>query len=156
MATINIYLNFSGNTEEAFNFYKSVFGGEYAALQRFRDTPEAGRVPAHEQDKIMHIALPIGQGLLLMATDALESMGQTLTVGNNFHLSVSAESEEEANMLFGKLSAGGNVYMPLEKAFWGDYFGMLTDKFGVQWMISYDPVQQSKEAQTQAAQPVAS
>ena len=157
MATLNIYLNFSGNTEEAFNFYKSVFGGEFAALQRFKGTAEAGKIPAHEQDKILHVALPVGQGIMLMATDALESMGQTLTKGNNFHISISAESEEEANILYNKLAEDGQVYMPLEKAYWGDYFGMLTDKFGIQWMVSYNPLQQQQasEAQTQATQPVA-
>lgn len=138
MAAINPYLNFNGNTEEAFNFYKSVFGGEFAGLMRFKDTPEAAKLSAPEQDKIMHIALPIGNGNILMATDALESMGQTLTVGNNFHLTISPESEEEADRLFQALSAGGQVRMPMQKTFWGDYFGMLTDKFGIQWMVSYD------------------
>ena len=142
MATINPYLNFPGNTEEAFNFYKSVFGGEFTVLQRFKETPEAGNVPASEQDKIMHIALPIGKGNMLMATDALESMGQTLTTGNNFSIAIQVESEEEADKLFNGLSAGGQVTMPLEKAFWGAYFGMCTDKFGVQWMVNYDYNQQ--------------
>ena len=138
MTAINPYLNFPGTTEEAFNFYKSVFGGEFAMLQRFKDTPEKDRVPAHEQDKIMHIALPIGKGTILMATDALESMGQKLTAGNNFHLSISTESEEDANTLFNALAARGSITIPLEKMFWGAYFGMCTDQFGVQWMVSYD------------------
>ena len=138
MTAINPYLNFPGTTEEAFNFYKSVFGGEFAMLQRFKDTPEKDRVPAHEQNKIMHIALPIGKGTILMATDALESMGQKLTAGNNFHLSISTESEEEANTLFNALAARGSITIPLEKMFWGAYFGMCTDQFGVQWMVSYD------------------
>lgn len=142
MATINPYLNFPGNTEEAFNFYKSVFGGEFTFLQRFKETPEAGNVPANEQDKIMHIALPIGEGNTLMATDALESMGQRLTAGNNFSIAIQAESEEEADKLFNRLSAGGQVTMPLEKVFWGAYFGMCTDKFGIQWMVNYDYNQQ--------------
>ena len=142
MATINPYLNFPGNTEEAFNFYKSVFGGEFIVLQRFKETPEAGNVPASEQDKIMHIALPIGNGNTLMATDALESMGQTLTTGNNFSIAIQAESEEEADKLFNRISAGGQVTVPLEKAFWGDYFGMCTDKFGIQWMVNYTYNQQ--------------
>jgi PhnB protein len=142
MATINPYLNFPGNTEEAFNFYKSVFGGEFITIQRFKETPEAGNVPANEQDKIMHIALPIGNGNTLMATDALESMGQTLTTGNNFSIAIQVESEEEADKLFNGLSAGGQVTMPLEKAFWGAYFGMCTDKFGVQWMVNYTYNQQ--------------
>lgn len=138
MITINPYLNFKGNTEEAFNFYKSIFGGEFMTVQRFKDTPEAGRTPAHEQDKIMHIAFPIGKGTILMGTDALESMGHKLTAGNNFHLSISTESEEETRKLFNALSAEGNVTVALDKMFWGAYFGMCTDKFGIQWMLNYD------------------
>ena len=142
MATLNPYLNFNGNTEEAFNFYKSVFGGEFITLQRFRDTPEANKIPANEQDKIMHVALPIGPGNILMATDALESMGQKLVAGNNITLSINADSEAEADKLFNALAVGGQVSMPLEKAFWGAYFGMLTDQFGIQWMVNYDYKQQ--------------
>ena len=138
MLTINPYLNFAGNTEEAFNFYKSVFGGEFLALQRFKDTPEAGNIPKQEQDKIMHVALPIGNGAILMATDALESMGQKLTVGNNFYIAIQPETKEEAQRLFNGLSAGGKVEMPLQDAFWGAYFGMFQDKFGIQWMVNYD------------------
>lgn len=138
MATINPYLNFMGNTEEAFNFYKSVFGGEFVALQRFKDTPEKDKIPPADQDKLMHVALPIGQGNVLMGTDALESMGQKLTTGNNFSISINTSSEEEVNTLFSKLSTGGQVTMPLEKMFWGAYFGMLTDKFGIQWMVSHE------------------
>ncbi|HEV7350090.1 VOC family protein [Telluribacter sp.] len=138
MVTVNPYLNFMGNTEEAFTFYKSVFGGEFLALQRFKDTPEGAKLPAEDQDKIMHVALPLGNGNMLMATDALESMGHTLNVGNNFSLTISTESEAEADQLFAKLSEGGQVTMPLEKAFWGAYFGMVTDQFGIQWMVSND------------------
>lgn len=138
MATINPYLNFMGNTEEAFNFYKSVFGGEFKEFQRFKDTPEAGRVPDNEKNKLMHIALPIGKNNTLMATDALESMGHTITIGNNFQLSVAADSESEADKLFSGLSEGGKPTMPLQKTFWGSYFGMVTDKFGINWMVSYD------------------
>jgi PhnB protein len=139
MATIiNPYLNFNGDTEKAFNFYKSVFGGEFSAIQRIKETPEAKNFPANEQDRLMHVALPIGKNTILMASDILESMGHVLTRGNNFSISVSAESEKEADKIFSGLSAGGKVTMPLEKAFWGSYFGMLTDKFGVQWMVSYD------------------
>lgn len=142
MPTLNPYLNFKGNTEEAFNFYKSVFGGEFLAVQRFKDTPESERVPAHEKDKLMHIALPIGKDNMIMGTDALESMGHHLHIGDNISLSLDVESEAEADQLFEKLSAGGKVSMPMEKAFWGDYFGMCTDKFGIQWMISYAYKQQ--------------
>ena len=142
MATLNPYLNFPGNTEEAFNFYKSVFGGEFMMIQRFKDTPEADRVPEKEKEKIMHISLPIGKGNVLMGTDALESMGHKVTVGDNISLSLSPESEEETKKLFNALSAGGKVTVPLDKMFWGALFGMFTDKFGIQWMVNYDYNQQ--------------
>ena len=142
MATINPYLNFAGNTEEAFNFYKSVFGGEFAALMRFGDAPGCDEMPVAETDKgkIMHIALPVGtKGDVLMATDAVESMGQSLTEGNNFSVSFSAASREEADRIFSGLADGGEVRMPLADAFWGAYFGALKDRFGIQWMVNYDP-----------------
>lgn len=138
MPVLNPYLNFPGNTEEAFNFYRSVFGGEFIVVQRFGDTPESGRVPENEKDKIMHIALPIGKGNILMATDALASMGHTITQGTNFHLSIDADSEAQTNTLFAALAKGGKITVPLAKMFWGAYFGMCTDKFGVQWMVNYD------------------
>jgi len=138
MATLNMYLNFLGNTEEAFNFYRSVFGGEFAVLMRFKDTPEAPKLPPEDQGKIMHIALPIGSNNVLMGTDALESAGHHVTVGSNFSLSFSTDSEVDADRIFSGLSAGGKTTMPLQKTFWGSYFGMLTDKFGTQWMVSYD------------------
>jgi PhnB protein len=144
MATINPYLNFEGNTEEAFNFYKSVFGGEFTTLQRFKDTPEADRASEKDKEKIMHISLPIGKGNVLMATDALESMGHKVTAGTNFHLSLNTDSEEETKELFNALSAGGKVTVPLDKTFWGAYFGMFTDKFGIQWMVNYDYNQNKK------------
>ena len=137
MLRVNPYLNFNGNTEEAFNFYKTVFGGEFRMLLRFKDTPEAEKIPVAEQEKIMHVALPIGNGNVLMATDALESMGQKLKSGNNFHLSIHTESKEEADNLFNKLSPGGSIMVTMADMFWGDYFGMLTDKFGIQWMINF-------------------
>jgi PhnB protein len=137
MTTINPYLTFPGNTEEAFNFYRSVFGGEFITVQRFKDTPEADKVSADEQDKIMHIAFPIG-GNILMASDASSSMGQSVTYGTNFSISVSAGTEEETARLFNNLSAGGQVTVPLAKMFWGAYFGMFTDKFGINWMVSHD------------------
>ena len=135
---INPYLNFKGNTEEAFNFYKSVFGGEFMNVTRFKDTPESARIPNNEKYKIMHIALPLGDGNILMATDALESMGQKLTPGNNMHLTISTESREDADRIYKGLSAGGKSTMPMAEQFWGAYFGMLTDKYDVHWMISYD------------------
>jgi PhnB protein len=138
MAVVNPYLNFNGTTEEAFTFYKSVFGGEFLTIQRFKDTPEKDKLSPEDQEKIMHIALPIGNDTILMATDALESMGHKLNAGNNFYMSISAESESEADKLFNGLAAGGTVTMPLMKTFWGAYFGILIDKFGIQWMMNYD------------------
>lgn len=140
---INPYLNFPGNTEEAFNFYRSVFGGEFALLLRFKDTPEAARVPADLQDKIMHIALPLSKTNVLMGTDALESMGHKITSGTNHHLSVHTNSEAETKTVFDALADGGTVTVPLDKTFWGAYFGMLTDRYGIQWMVSYDSNYQS-------------
>ncbi|MES2765806.1 MAG: VOC family protein [Bacteroidota bacterium] len=137
MAKLNPYVNFPGNTEEAFNFYKSVFGGEFVGLMRFKDTPEASRVSAHELDKVMHVALRIGENTL-MGTDALESMGHKLKAGDNMALSIDAESKEEAERFFQELSEGGKVSVPLSPQFWGDLFGMLTDKFGIQWMVSFN------------------
>ncbi len=141
MKAVNPYLNFSGNCEEAFNFYQSVFGGEFAAQMRFKDVPAEYQMDASEGEKIMHIALPIGQATVLMGSDRPAAMGPT-TTGNNSSISISTESEAEATRVFNGLSAGGQVTMPLEKAFWGSYFGMLTDRFGIQWMVSYDYNQQ--------------
>lgn len=137
---INPYLNFAGNTEEAFNFYKSVFGGEFSGIYRFGDMPMEGHENLSEEDKnrIMHIGLPIGDENTLMATDALESMGQKLTEGNNFYLSITAESKEEADRLFYGLSDGGSVEVAMGDASWGSYFGMFKDPFGIGWMISYE------------------
>ena len=145
MATINPYLHFDGNAEEAFNFYKSVFGGEFAAVMRFGDASKAEacgemKIPDNELNKIMHIALPISDGNILMATDRLEAMGK-LEAGNNFSISISAKSRDEADKLFSGLSEGGKIEMPLADAFWGAYFGMLEDKFSISWMVDYTPDQ---------------
>ena len=142
MATINPYLNFNGNTEEAFNFYKSVFGGEFLALMRFKDNPQCEKMSESDKERIMHVALPIGNGTALMATDALESMGQQLTVGNNFYIALSPDSKEEADRLFNGLSVGGKVEMPMQDMFWGAYYGSFADKFGIQWMVNYSRTQQ--------------
>jgi PhnB protein len=138
MALLNPYLNFDGRTEEAFNFYKSVFGGEFITMQKMKDTPEGNKLPLSEQNRVMHVALPIGRGNILMGSDTMPSMGHKLSEGNNVHLSISADSEQEAEKIFKGLSAGGTITMPLAKTFWNAYFGMLTDKFGVQWMINFD------------------
>lgn len=138
MASLHIYLNFPGNTEEAFNFYRSVFGGEFLNLQRYKDSPYGDNVPAADKERILHIALPVGKSSVLMAADALESMGQKSADGGGYSISIDTESEEEANALFNGLAAGGKITMPLEKAFWGAYFGMLVDKFGIRWMVNFD------------------
>lgn len=140
MKAVHPYLNFNGNTEEAFNFYKDVFGGEFLDLIRFNDRPEIPgieKMSKEDQEKIMHMALPIGKDNILMATDALESMGQSLTVGNNVYIYLEAESEEEAERLFNGLVAGGEIEMSLQKTEWAEKFGSCVDKFGVQWMVNY-------------------
>ena len=138
MATINTYLNFMGNTEEAFNFYKSVFDVEFVGgIRRFGDMPDNDLMSEEDKQKVMHVGLPIGQGNFLMGTDALESLGQSIQFGNNYYISISPESKEEAIKLFNGLSSGGTVTAPLEDTFWGAYFGAFTDKFGVQWMVNY-------------------
>ncbi|MFO7526549.1 MAG: VOC family protein [Ignavibacteriaceae bacterium] len=139
MSKINTYLNFQGNTEEAFNFYKSVFGGEFTSVVRFKDMPMEGlTIPDTDADKIMHIGLPVGKDHILMATDALESLGQKITQGNNLYISIHPETKEEANRIFNQLSAGGKVEMPMADQVWGDYFGSFADKYGIQWMINYN------------------
>ena len=136
-AVMNPYLNYNGNAEEAFNFYKKVFGTEFKMVQRFKDVPGGDKVSAEDQNKIMHISLPIGNDNYLMASDSLESMGQKLHEGNNFYISIEADSKEEAKKLFDGLSSGGKIEMPMEDTFWGAYFGSFKDKFGIQWMISH-------------------
>ena len=142
MKAINPYLNFNGNCEEAFNFYKSVFGGEFAMLMRFKDIPAEEmdadhQMPDSEGQKIMHVSLPVGQSTILMGSDVPSVMGMVQN-GSNFAIAISTDSEAETDEIFNGLSAGGQVTMPLDKVFWGSYFGMLTDKFGIQWMVSYD------------------
>jgi PhnB protein len=138
MKSANPYLNFKGNTEEAFNFYKTVFGGEFLAVTRFKDfgDNEMG-VPDRDLDKIAHIALPLGKDNVLMGTDVLESMPTPLTVGNNFYITLEPENEEEAEKVFNTLSAGGRIEMPLQTTQWAEKYGMATDRFGVQWMVNY-------------------
>ena len=137
MATLNLYLNFNGNTEAVFNFYKSVFGGEFASLQRFRDIPGGGKTAEADLDKIMHISLPVGNGSVLMGSDVVESMQDRARAGSNFYISIDADSKAEADRLFSGLSSGGVVEMPIQDAFWGSYFGMLEDRFGIHWMVSF-------------------
>ena len=140
MARVSTYLNFPRNTEEAFNFYRSVFGGEFTGgINRFSDIPPMeGAPPMPEQDKnlVMHIGLPITDGHVLMGTDAPESMGFTVNFGNNMYINLEPDTREETKKLFNALSAGGKVTMELQDMFWGAYFGSCTDKFGVQWMFN--------------------
>lgn len=141
MAKINPYLTLNGNAEEVFNFYKSVFGGEFAMLQRFGDMPaqEGGEeLSAEDKNKIMHVALPISDGHVLMSSDTFGEHADKCVVGNNISLSVSTDSKAEADKIFNGLSDGGTVTMPLADTFWGAYFGMCKDKFDINWMINYD------------------
>ena len=140
MATINPYIHFNGNAEEAFTFYKSVFGGEFTKIMRYKDisSPEYP-VAENDANRIMHIALPIGKSNLLMASDVLEIMGRVTENDNRNTISISAESPEEADKLFNELSEGGKVEMPIADGPFGSYFGMFADKFGVQWMVDFTP-----------------
>jgi PhnB protein len=139
MAQINPHINFNGNAEEAFTFYKSVFGGEFANITRFKDIPNPGfTVPENEANKIMHIALPIGKNVL-MANDVPEFMGRTNENENRSKISVSTESREEADHLFNGLSAGGQIEVPMDESPRGSYFGMFRDKYGIEWMVNFDP-----------------
>jgi PhnB protein len=144
MALINPHINFNGNAEEAFNFYKSVFGGEFATIVRFKDisSPEYP-VAENEANKIMHIALPIGPNVL-MANDVPASMGQVNENENRSKISISAESREEADRLFSGLSAGGSIEVPIDDSPWGSYFAMFRDKYGIEWMVDFDPKYKGK------------
>ncbi|WP_367772058.1 VOC family protein [Flavobacterium sp. WC2421] len=141
MATINPYLIFNGNCEEAFLFYQSVFGGEFPYVGKFKDMPASDTTtPAlseEDANKIMHVTLPIGKGSVLMGSDSNSASG-SVVFGGNVSLSINAESKEEADKLFDGLSAGGNPFMPMNKTFWGAYFGMFVDKFGIHWMVNFD------------------
>ena len=155
MTTVNVYLTFNGNCEEAFNFYKSVFGGEFAWLGRFKDMPpqDGKTVPASEAEKIMHVSLPVSKETILMGSDNSSGMEVPLVAGNNFSISITSDSKQSADNFFSKLSAGGSVMMPMTDTFWGSYFGMFTDRFGINWMVSYDAKAveaQKPEAEMQA------
>lgn len=141
MALINPYIHFNGNAEEAFLFYKSVFGGEFAMLVRFRDMPGEpnNSITDREGNKIMHIALPIGKSNVMMGSDVPEFMGQVNENENRSKISVSTESKEEADKIFNGLSAGGNIEVPIDESPWGSYFGMFRDKYGIEWMVDFDP-----------------
>lgn len=139
MALINPHINFNGNAEEAFTFYKSVFGGEFAKLVRLKELASAEfPVAENDADKIMHIALPIGKNNFLMGNDVPEFLGKVNERENRSKISISTESKEEADQLFTGLSAGGEVEMPMTDSPWGSYFGMFRDKYGIEWMVDFD------------------
>jgi PhnB protein len=138
MTTVNVYLNFNGNCEEAFNFYKSVFGGEFPYLGRYKDMPpgDGKSISPEDAEKIMHVSLPISKETMLMGSDAGGEWASNIQQGNNFAVCIATDSKEKADELFNGLSQGGQVTMPLSNTFWGDYFGMFIDKFGISWMVS--------------------
>jgi len=139
MASINPYIHFNGNAEEAFTFYKSVFGGDFAQIVRFKDMNFEGAPNLEkEAEKIMHIALPIGKHSILMGSDTPEQLGKHNERENRSKISISAESKEEADHVFNGLSKGGEIEMPITDSPWGSYFGMFRDKFGIEWMIGFD------------------
>lgn len=136
MKSVNPYLNFNGNTEEAFEFYQSVFGGDLQ-ITRFKDMADNMGATGEDLDKIANIVLPLSGDTVLMGTDILDAMDQKLTIGNNFSITLEADSADEAEELFNKLSDGGEVQMPLMETEWAEKYGALTDKFGIHWMVNY-------------------
>ena len=134
--TLSTYLTFDGNCRDAFDFYREVFGGDFAVLSTFADGPDDMGVPEAEMDRVMHVSLPIGSSVL-MGSDTSTTHGAPISAGNNFSIAVTAESVAHCDELFGKLSESGETGMPMQHTFWGDYFGQCTDKFGINWMISF-------------------
>lgn len=132
--SLSTYLTFNGNCREAFEFYRSVFGTEFVVLSTFAEAPEDMEVPDADRDKVMHVTLPIGSSVLMGSDN--DPSAPPVVVGNNFSISVDPEGRKESDDLIGKLAAGGTVSMPMQETFWGSYFGLCTDKFGVNWMIS--------------------
>lgn len=140
MTTINTYLTFDGNCEAAFNFYKSVFGGEFAHLGKFNEMPPDPKNPMSEEDlnKVMHVSLPIGKEALLMGSDTGGEWSPNFTPGNNFSISINTDTKAEADRIFNQLAQNGKTTMPMTDTFWGSYFGMCTDQFGINWMMSVE------------------
>ena len=144
MAAVNPYLMFNGNCEEAFLFYKSVFGGEFPYIGKYKDAPaqDGETLSEEDQNRIMHVSLPIGN-TILMGSDSHPRYGD-VGFGDNFSISINTESTDEADRIFNGLSAGGKIEMPLDKTFWGAYFGMFKDKFGINWMVNFDENEPNK------------
>ena len=140
MTTLNVYLTFDGNCLEAFEFYRSVFGGDFSSLNRFSEMPPDPnfKVSEEEKNRIMHVSLPVSKETILMGSDKFIGHGPDLNMGNNFSLSVNTDSKEAADKIFSALSEGGQVTMPMADTFWGSYFGMAKDKFGINWMVNVD------------------
>ncbi|MEN9920002.1 MAG: hypothetical protein RL662_2438 [Bacteroidota bacterium] len=137
MVTLNPYLGFNGTCEVAFELYKSVFGGQFLDLLRFKDIPSEQPIPKSEHNKIMHISLPISNEVTLMGSDSMTCCGQSITCGDNVSIAISPESEAQAKLIYNTLSAGGKIHIALDKTFWGALFATFTDKFGISWMINY-------------------
>lgn len=137
MKSINPYLLFAGKAEEAFSFYQSIFGGEISNLQRYKDSSEPDYIRPNDLDKIMHINLKIKEDIFLMGSDSLDPVGHEISIGNNVYINFNMETEEEAQRIFSKLSQDGVVQMQIQKTFWGALFGMVKDKYGMNWMINY-------------------
>jgi len=139
MKKLDIYLNFAGNTEEALNFYKSVFGGDFTAVRRFKDRPRGiGKVLKQEENRIFNISLPLGKENALMASDTLGSRGQRLIQGNNFYISIVPDTKKEADRIFKALSEDGRIILPISDQPWNAYYGSFADKYGVRWMVDYE------------------
>lgn len=140
MTSVNIHLTFNGNCEEAFNFYKLVFGGDFLYIGKYNEMPPQKDISVleNEKDKIMHITLPISNETMLMGNDNLKAFNSPIVIGNNFRISIKLDSKDEADVLFNKLSKGGQITMQMNDTFWGSYYGMTTDKFGINWKLNVD------------------
>jgi len=140
MTKVNAYITFNGNCEEAFHFYRSVFGGEFLYIGRYKDLPSTDRqaFPHVDDEKIMYVSLPISKETILMGCDGADAHGHGAIFGNNISLTVNTDSKEEADRIFDELSVGGEIKMPMSQTFWGSYFGVFTDRFGINWLISCD------------------
>lgn len=136
MKNVDIYLHFNGNCEAAMNFYKKVFGGEFITVQRYKDVPGGEKCSDEDKERLIHISLKLTEYTTLMASDVLANMDDAV-MGSNYHICLNTESEKEADKLFNALTADGKIEMPMNRTFWGAYFGMCLDKFGVKWMINF-------------------
>lgn len=137
MKQADYYLHFNGNAFQAMSWYRQIFGGEFTTIQRYSDMPGSEKMNPDDREKLIHISLPLTPHTQLMASDLVTRMEGSLTNGNNYHICLQASSEKEANKLFAALSSEGRIEMPMNKTFWGAYFGMCVDPFGIQWMINY-------------------